>query len=79
MSDFRISISSPPDRNYLVTEILVDGEQWAELNQEAGDLVLEIYPRRDKQPWRITYDAAIEALTLAKKRLVGESQIEQPN
>jgi hypothetical protein len=71
--DLRISISSPLDREFLVAEIFINNEQWVELNQEEGVLLLEIYPRRDKQPWRIRYATAIEALTQAKERLVGKS------
>jgi hypothetical protein len=66
-----VSIISPPDRELLAAEITVGNEQWAELNQEGGVLSLEIYPRQDGQPWRIGYDAALEALMKAKERLVG--------
>jgi hypothetical protein len=32
----RVSISSPPDREKLVAEVLYENEQWAEINQESG-------------------------------------------
>lgn len=71
--NFSVSISSPPDRNFLVAEIMLSHEQLAELNQEQGILSLEIYPRRDGQPWQVNYDDMMQILTEAKNRLVGES------
>jgi hypothetical protein len=68
-----VSLASPPDREYLVAMINVGAEQWAELNQENGLLTLEVYPRRDGQPWMISYEAAMTALRNAKERLVGDS------
>ena len=41
----KIDIASPPDREHLVAEILVGGEQWAEVNIESGRLDVELYPR----------------------------------
>ncbi len=65
-----VSVISPEDREFLAAEIMVGDEQWAELNQEEGVLSLEIYPRRDGQPWRLNYDVALDALMKAKQRLV---------
>jgi len=70
--ELKVSITSPPDREYLVAEIMLHNEQWAELNQERGYLSLLIYPRRDGLPWLIGYQAAVEALEKAKARLVGD-------
>jgi hypothetical protein len=69
----RVFLASPPDREHLVAMIDMGAEQWAELNQEDGLLTLEIYPRRDGQPWVISYEAAMSALRKAKERLVGDS------
>ena len=69
---FRIRISSPPDREKLVAELLVGNDQWAELNQETDELLLEVYPRQDGLPWSLDFEATLEALNAAKKRLVGE-------
>lgn len=66
-----ILISSPPDREKLVAEIYFDRVQWAEINQEHDALQVEFYPREDNQPWRIAFTEAIEALSEAKRRLVG--------
>lgn len=70
--ELRVSICSPPDRKFLVAEIMLDNEQVAELNQEQNALLLEIYPRRDGQPWIVSYEVLLKALTKAKKRLSEE-------
>jgi hypothetical protein len=70
-TQWRICISSPPDREELVAEIFFDDQQWAELNQEDTALELEVYPRADGQTWKIPYHQVILALEEAKKKLVG--------
>lgn len=67
----RICISSPPDREKLVAEIFFDEEQWGELNQEQGLLILEIYPRRDGKPWVLEPEVVVSALREAEERLRG--------
>lgn len=67
--EVRICISSPPDREKLVAEIFFGNEQWAELNQEAGTLKLEFYPRRNGQFWQLSLAEVLEALNQAKMRL----------
>ena len=69
---FKISISSPPDRDCLVAEIFMDNNQWAEVNQESGELMLELYPRKDGQPWVFDFETALEVLQAAKKKLIGK-------
>jgi len=69
ISNTRICISSPPDRQKLVAEIFFGDEQWAELNQERGDLRLEVYPRRDGRPWSLDFQEVSDALSRAKERL----------
>lgn len=68
---WRVCISSPPDREKLVAEIFFEDQQWAEMNQEGPELEIEIYPRADGQPWRISNDQMISVLEEAKKKLVG--------
>jgi hypothetical protein len=72
---FTVYISSPPDREKLVAEILFGDreyqEQWAELNQEDGTLRIEFYPKLDGQFWEFSFDEVMEALNGAKKRLAG--------
>ena len=74
MKEAEVVLASPPDRKFLVAEIFFDSEQLAEINQESGELMLEIYPRRDGKPWKLTYTNLSFALEEAKTRLgVGES------
>ena len=65
----RVEIVSPPDRELLCAHIMLDGEQWAEVNQEHGNLELEIYGRRDGEPWIFDFECAIGALNEAARRL----------
>src|SRR5262249_46670918 len=78
---FTVYISSPPDREKLVAEILFGDreyqEQWAELNQEDATLRIEFYPKRDGQFWEFRFDAVMEALNEAKRRLTGIRQIDR--
>lgn len=67
----RIGLASPPDREKLVAEIFFGDMQWAEINQERGDLEVEFYPRTDGKPWELKYDDAVKALNQAKQRLMG--------
>jgi hypothetical protein len=67
-----IDIASPPDREKLVAMLSYESEQWAEINQESEHLTLELYPRRNGEPWKFIYDEAIAALQQARKRLVGD-------
>jgi hypothetical protein len=67
---FEIELSSPPDREKLVASILVEHQQWAEINAESKALMLELYPRQDGRPWVFDLDAALDALQQAKQRLV---------
>ena len=68
-NEFRVAIISPPDRNFLTAEIMLDNQQVAELNQEEEFLSLEIYPRGDGESWRLPYQAFLNSLIEAKKRL----------
>lgn len=64
-----MDIASPPDREKLVAEIFLDREQLCELNTETGELVVELYPRRDGKPWVIPLHELTAALAEAKGRL----------
>jgi hypothetical protein len=46
-----VVIASPFDREHLVCELWDGGEHLGELHQEFGARTLEIYPRREGQPW----------------------------
>jgi hypothetical protein len=75
---FTIWISSPPDREKLVAEIVFGdeehSEQWAELNEEDGTLRIEFYPRRDMQFWQFSFDEVINALNEAKRCLTASEE-----
>jgi hypothetical protein len=68
---FKINLASPPDRELLVAMINVENEQWAEVNQESGNLTVEIYPRQNGQPWVFDLEATLKVLQAAKQRLTG--------
>ena len=70
-----VDIASPPDREKLVAEIFYDHEQWAEIHQETGSLMLELYPRRDGKPWEFSFDEALKTLRHAERRLIGARSI----
>lgn len=71
MEKFRITIASLPDRECLVAEILYEGVQWAEISQETGELIIQIYLPSDKKYWEFPLEEALEAVEKAKKRLLG--------
>jgi hypothetical protein len=66
-----VSVSSPPDRNYLVADFFCENEQWAELNQEGERLSIEIYPKRSGEPWILDFEEVFALLSEGKRRLVG--------
>ena len=73
MDKFRITVASLPDREELVSEILYDGVQWAEISQETNDLVVQFYAHPRQKHWEFSFNEAIKVLEKAKKRLLGES------
>lgn len=66
--EFKIELCSPPDRENLVVTIMINGEQWVELNRESDSITLEIYPKPDGQPWILDLETAMSALFKAKDR-----------
>jgi hypothetical protein len=73
-SKMRMDIASPPDREKLVAELFYEDEQWAEIHQESEQLTLQLYPRRNGQPWEFSFDEAICMLQRARRRLTGDEQ-----
>jgi hypothetical protein len=74
----KLSLISPSWREKLAAQLDVDleeardgmeSEQCAEINQDADDLEIQIFPRRDGTPWSFKLDALLEALTNARWRL----------
>jgi len=72
-NQWRICISSPPDRDKLVVEIFFNDQQFAELNQEDISLNLEIYSRMDGHPWKISYNEVLKVLEDARNKLLNEN------
>jgi hypothetical protein len=65
-----ISLSSPPDREYLVADILLDDAiQVAEVNIELGTIKVEIYAHPEGIPWKLDFDEFYSCLNEAKSRL----------
>jgi len=68
-----VNLASPPDRERLVAEVFLNDVQVAEINQESGDLSVEIYPRPDGKPWSMPYEDLLKCLESAKSRLLSGS------
>lgn len=64
-------IADVPDREELVAELWCDDEMWGEISQEGGNIVLELYPKPDGQPWRFSPDAAERVIRVARCDLLG--------
>jgi hypothetical protein len=67
----RVEVSSPPDRDFVVANIMVGSHEFAEVNQEKQILQVEVYPRQDGEPWRFDLVDLARALELTEKRLEG--------
>ena len=68
-TDLEIVISSPPDRKNLVAEIWNNSEHLAEINRESDQYVIEIYPTRSGEAWRLNVDNLIQIMIETKARL----------
>ncbi|NEQ42459.1 MAG: hypothetical protein F6K00_02410 [Leptolyngbya sp. SIOISBB] len=66
MESLNVSISSPPDRDFLVADIMLGTIQIAEINQETGSMEIEIYASPDNSQWKINLDDFLVALNKAK-------------
>lgn len=73
MKEFRITVASLPDRERLVSEVIIDQVQWAEISQEEDDLVVQFYPHPRQKYWELNLNEAIEILEKAKQKLLGEN------
>lgn len=70
MDSITLDLASPPDRERLVVQLMIGEEQFAEVNQEIDSLQVEVYGRRDGQPWIVDFEQLMSALTNARGRLV---------
>lgn len=63
-------VASPPDKNGLVVQLFSRGKgQWAEIDQEEGLLVIEVYAGPDGKALRFDLEEVERVITLAKERL----------
>ncbi|MBD3842883.1 MAG: hypothetical protein IE909_13565 [Campylobacterales bacterium] len=67
MKKLRVEIASPPDREELVAEIWNGNQMIAEINQESGDLELEVYTTENSVLF--DYESFLIALIEAKEKL----------
>lgn len=70
MSKIRIVIASVPDRDKLVAELWFGDAQWAELSNDLGDLILQIYANPTGQPWEFSPEDVVDSLQRAKSALL---------
>lgn len=70
MERFRITVASLPDRERLVAEILYEGVQWAEISQEADDLLVQFYSHPRQEFWEFSLDEVLKILEQAKEKLL---------
>lgn len=61
----QVGLSSPPDRDTLVADLLIDGHQLAEVRKESGEYRIELYARRDATAWDIAAADLVSALRAA--------------
>jgi hypothetical protein len=72
MNDFEYLITSSPDREKLSCEIYYQGEIIAEISQETPDVLLEIYPPKNKDWWTIPLKSFQKAVAYASDHLDGK-------
>lgn len=70
-SELTVVLVSLPDREMLVAEIYSGNTQVAEINQEGGEPVLELYPNPEGGEWVLPLGAFLAALQEATQRLLG--------
>ena len=69
-----ILITSPPDRERVVAEIWYGDSQLAELNEEAGQPMLEIYPNPTGEAWILDFNELVSLLERARAALRTDSK-----
>lgn len=66
---YEISIASVPDRDYVVAEIWVEDNLFAEIRREDTGTFIEVYPHPTGQPWSLECDRLSSILSEANARL----------
>lgn len=69
--DLRLVVASPPDREQLVVELWQADEMCAEVSNETGEWVLEVYPKLAGGAWQFDYKDFLSAVTRARSTLLG--------
>ncbi|MDT3738634.1 MAG: hypothetical protein RO257_03935 [Candidatus Kapabacteria bacterium] len=67
MINYKIDIVSVQDRDYLVAEIWIDGELFAEINQEREKINIQFYPFKENS---FPFDEIVNIIFEAKKILL---------
>ncbi|HEV7465409.1 MAG TPA: hypothetical protein VGP96_03860 [Candidatus Dormibacteraeota bacterium] len=63
------TVGSAPDRGDLVADLICDDVVWAEINNERGNLEVEIYSRPDGGSWCFPLDDMMTVIAAARERL----------
>jgi hypothetical protein len=66
-----IEVASVPDRDELVAELWMGDRQVAELSQDGGKQLLQLYPPADGKWWEFELDEFVSRLGEMKQRLNG--------
>ena len=66
MKDFKVLITSPPDREKIVAEIWFLNNLIAEINQDSEEFEIDLYPN---QGLTFRLDDLLSVLEVAKKKL----------
>ena len=66
--DFQILVGDDPDSDGLFGEIWFDGEHYAEI-LEPPPYEFVVYPRRDGEPWRLSFSLVLRAMEAARQRM----------
>ncbi len=72
MLEHGVILTSPPDREKLVAEIVFGDDVWAVINHETGQFEIEILPHPKGESRVFPVDGALAAIDRAHKRLLGE-------
>ncbi len=66
----RFTVGSTADRDDLVADLIADDVIWAQINQESGDLEIEVYSNPSGDLWMFRVDELMAVLAAAKERLI---------
>ena len=70
LKNFEITVVSLPHREELVAEIYYQNQQWVEISQETGELIIQFYPHPRQKYWEFPLEQALQALEQAKKKML---------